>query len=302
MMKFKKKHGKSDFFSIAARPKDRAPSLSMQTDSTGVKSQETEITLQTLMKTIKNNTARIENAISLLDGKLEKLSSRITTVEEWLEKVEKNTGAIKKQIQECEENIEQNFVLAKAVMKENKGLKRRLELLESWSRAANVCILGLLDDMECTKLLSFMKKWLLEVLKLDTEEDPIYIDCACKIPMNSFNKERMRMTIIKLSCERDRDRILLAAWKAKEVTFNGKKILFLPDLGLETQARRRSLLGIEHQFQEVNFKANLLYPAKLKVELWDQTFLFWDSADAQRFMAEKQMAAVRTNDDQVDSE
>nr|XP_014343894.1 PREDICTED: protein PPP5D1 [Latimeria chalumnae] len=65
------------------------------------------------------------------------------------------------------------------------------------------------------------EKWLPEVLKLDIEEDPVYIDRAYKIPMkNSSNKERMRTTIIKLSCERDRDRILTTARKAKEITSN----------------------------------------------------------------------------------
>uniref|UniRef100_H3AYC9 L1 transposable element RRM domain-containing protein n=1 Tax=Latimeria chalumnae TaxID=7897 RepID=H3AYC9_LATCH len=271
MPKTKEKHGKSDFFGVAARSKERAPSLSTQSVSSGANSPETEITLQTLMRTINNNTARIENAISQLDGKLEKLTNQITTVEERLEKVEKNTGAIKTQIQKCEENTEQNFVLTKAVMKENKELKHHIELLENQSCAANVRILGLPDDMERTELLSVLEKWIPEVLKLDIEEDPIYTDRAYKIPMkNSSNKERMRTTIIKLSSERDRDRILIAARKAKEITFNGKKILFFPDLGPETQARRSSLLGIKRQFQELNFKANLLYPAKLKVELRDQ--------------------------------
>nr|XP_014348295.1 PREDICTED: syntaphilin [Latimeria chalumnae] len=173
----------------------------------------------------------------------------------------------------------------KTIIKENKSLKRRLEATENQIRATNIRVIGLTEEVGDENLCSLMESWISTTLKLETAEDPIIVERTFRIPLKqTVNKEKRRTIIVTVSSMADRDRILRAAKKLKEIFYEGHKVLFFPNLSPETQTKRHALVNIKKEFLEMNISASMLYPAKLRVCYSDKTYLFWDAADTEKFL------------------
>nr|XP_014342035.1 PREDICTED: kinesin-like protein KIF28P [Latimeria chalumnae] len=56
------------------------------------------------------------------------------------------------------------------------------------------------------------------------------------------------------------------------------------DLSLETQRKRKALLEEKQKCVEINMKASLMYPVKLRLETSDALYIFGDPTDANRFL------------------
>ncbi|XP_064420762.1 spectrin beta chain, non-erythrocytic 5 [Latimeria chalumnae] len=217
------------------------------------------------------NANRIEAAIAQMDSKLDKLTNRMNHL---VEKVGPAEGKLKETaalVKRCEETLEQRFLMAKVVVKENKTLKRWLEVMEKQVWSANVRILGLPNGTEKADLVTFLEEWIPKTLNLHEEEDSIYIERAFqyKLPYKKgpTQEQQCQTIILKLSSERDRDKVLLAARKKKTINFENSKILFLPDLGPETQQRRKALNEVKKNLIGLGINAFMQYPAKLKVKI-----------------------------------
>nr|XP_014345571.1 PREDICTED: transmembrane protein 171 [Latimeria chalumnae] len=94
------------------------------------------------------------------------------------------------------------LALSKVVNKENRFLKRRLEIVKNQHCGANLLILGLLEDKEQLNLLLFLEEWISKMLDIDVEEDPI-LEGAYRISLTKgINKDQKRAIIVKLTSER----------------------------------------------------------------------------------------------------
>nr|XP_014340806.1 PREDICTED: uncharacterized protein LOC106702584 [Latimeria chalumnae] len=100
------------------------------------------MTLQKLYDHISENAKRTENAISQMDSKFDKFTSHLLKVEDRVESIKKNFKESDLHVKQCEEKIEQGLLLAKSVMRENRSLKRQLELAENQLRGPSLHILG----------------------------------------------------------------------------------------------------------------------------------------------------------------
>nr|XP_005994743.1 PREDICTED: uncharacterized protein LOC102347430 [Latimeria chalumnae] len=240
-----------------------------------------------------DNTKKLETTLLQINSKFDKLTSRITQVENRVEKAEQQIKETEVQLKSCEDSSAQNLHLAKSLVKENKSLKRHLELAENQLRGASLHILGLPEGEAQKDLIQFLEQWIPKTLKLTGEEADIRIERAYRAPTKKgTNTESRRTTVVKLSSERDRDGILMAARRMKEITYEGQKVLFFPDLSNKMQTR--ALSEIKKELLDLNINAALLYPAKLRVEYDDKTYLFWDPIDAERFAYGKKRIPSKT--------
>ncbi|XP_064412819.1 uncharacterized protein LOC135356356 [Latimeria chalumnae] len=281
MPKNKDKSSRTDFFNVSARStagKTQTPPLTTLSAK--------DMTNQALFEQMNLNTNRTEAAIAQMDSKLDKLMNRMNHLEEEVGSTDgklKETAAL---VKRCEETLEQSFLMAKAVVKENKTLKRWLEVMENQVRSANFQILGLPNGTEKADLVTFLEEWIPKTLNLhEEEEDSIYIERAFRLPYKKgpTQEQQSQTIIVKLSSERDQDKVLLAARKKTTINFENSKILFLPDLGPETQQRRKALNEVKNHLIGLGINAFIQYPAKLKVIHEDKSYIFWDPSDAERF-------------------
>lgn len=73
----------------------------------------------------------------------------------------------------------------------------------------------------------------------------------------------------------DRQRVMKAARRKKEVLFEGVKIYFFQDFAAETLKRRRELLAVKRELQNIpGARYAMLYPALLRVTVNDSTKTF----------------------------
>nr|XP_014341336.1 PREDICTED: coiled-coil and C2 domain-containing protein 2A [Latimeria chalumnae] len=242
------KKNKTDFFTMMPKTVLRREGPTASCDHAGPQttdSQEGEITLKKLFDLITDKSRKLEEAISQVNNKFDALTSRLNKVEERVDKTEKDLKEKGTQINQTESMSEQSLFLAKTVIKENRVLKRRLEQTENQLRGANFRIVGLPENIEQDDLIGFLEHWVPKILKLDTDGDEIYVERAYRIPIRrDINKEQRKTVVVRLSSEKDRDRILMAARKIKDIVYEGNKILFFPDLSPETQAQRKAFLSV----------------------------------------------------------
>nr|XP_014352062.1 PREDICTED: uncharacterized protein LOC106706120 [Latimeria chalumnae] len=146
------------------------------------------------------------------------------------------------QIQRSDETLEQSLLMAKSVVKEYQALKRRLEVTENQLHEANVRIIGLSDNMKCEDLIGFFRRLIPKVLNINVQEDPLYIERTYRISTrNGTNQESWQTIILRLLSVCDRDQIIQAARKMKDIVYEDNKIFFFPELSLLSQSKRMAL-------------------------------------------------------------
>nr|XP_014353831.1 PREDICTED: uncharacterized protein LOC106706853 [Latimeria chalumnae] len=296
-----KKQQKEDFFKIGTRPstKDGGSSVFSATMRSSVNNEEipeSKLSLQIILDKMTQNTTKLEKAISKIDEKLDVITSRLKLLENRTDSIEKSVDKATDKLKENDISIDHCVKLSEAVVRENKLLKRHVEQLDNRSLAMNLRILGLPDVDEVQDLVAFLTDWIPNSLQLGSSLPTKFIVKAYKIPLPKHGNRNSNLTVlVQLISENVRDTILMVARKRKTTVFQDKKILFFPDLCVETITKRKKLMEVKQQCLDLNFKASLLYPAKLCVETSDNVFIFWDPTDVSRFLAGKKRAAAPTD-------
>ncbi|XP_064414710.1 uncharacterized protein LOC135357127 isoform X1 [Latimeria chalumnae] len=302
--KSQRRPAKEDFFKPAARTPlesgraEASSSTSLTRGWSTDRASTKDITMQTLLETMNLNFTKLEKAIKVVD---EKLTERLTVVENRSLGNEKKLSDMETRIQTFNEEVSQCFNLSSAVVKEKKILKRKLELLENQARACNVRVLGLdLESLE-GNLKEYLQKWVPDYLKVKELAEG-FIVSAYKLPTRRRDGSKNVPTItFKTDSEKTRNTILTAARKCKPSQNGDRMIYFYPDLSMESQKKRIALREVQKQCVGLNLKVTLSYPAKLKIEV-EENFMFWDVQDAEHFLAGRRVPAapvVQDSDEEV---
>nr|XP_014351620.1 PREDICTED: uncharacterized protein LOC106705948 [Latimeria chalumnae] len=220
------------------------------------------------------------------------VTSKVEITLQMVDTVEKNLKEVREKVKQCKDSMELNTQLARAVIKENRMLWRCLEMVENQVRSSNIRILGFPEDINHQDLHDKLQEWMQKALKLDMSANLSFIEWAYRIPASKLYAKQISHTIIvKFSSEGTCDAVLRDARQTKDLTFGGKKILIFPDLSPETQGRRKAFLTLKAELSDLNIKADVLYPAKLKVEFQSKTYMFWSPMDVEWFLAGRKRKA-----------
>uniref|UniRef100_H3B3I9 L1 transposable element RRM domain-containing protein n=1 Tax=Latimeria chalumnae TaxID=7897 RepID=H3B3I9_LATCH len=290
MPKCKEKTNKKDFF-VSERPAGglgKSPSLQHHATGDTTRQGGAEITLQTLFNTINTNTGRIEKSIAQLEAKIDNLNSRILSVQKRMEVAEEKVTTITDKVGKVEEGNNQTMHLFSSIVKDNLSLSQRLEYLENQVRACNIRILGLVEDNDQKDLGTFLSEWIPSILTSVSLPSTDCITRAFRIPLRETRSEQTcRTVIVKLASEKLRNKILTAARGSGEIIYKEKKILFFPGVSPITQRRRKAFLEYKAALFDIGARVAVLYPAKLRVKWKNQSYIFWDPMQVDRFLANK---------------
>uniref|UniRef100_H2ZYA9 L1 transposable element RRM domain-containing protein n=1 Tax=Latimeria chalumnae TaxID=7897 RepID=H2ZYA9_LATCH len=249
------------------------------------KLREIESTLKTLLEATNKNSAKIEAAIVTLDAKFDGLTNRLNKMEEKTKRMGQAQKELKQKIQACEGTSEHCYNVSKALVKENKIIKRQLELIENQVRSLNIRIVGLAEEYGQENLVEFMETWIPKILQIDVKEDPIVVERAFRNPMRpGKNVENRRTVVVTVSSIIDKDRIMVAACKAKELNYGGNRISFFPDLSQGTLLKCKALQTVKKGFLNDGIQASLLYPSKLRVVHDGKIYIFWEVLEAEKLL------------------
>ena len=96
-----------------------------------------------------------------------------------------------------------------------------------------------------------------------------------------------RHIIIKMANFQDKERILKAARKKKEVTYKGAPIRLATDFSMETLQTRREWQKIFQVMRATCLQPRLLYPARLSIKIEDQIKSFPDKRSLKEYTSTK---------------
>lgn len=184
-----------------------------------------------------------------LDEKLEILTAfdgRMVALSVHMERLERLINRLALPAIQTDSSIEKQGVKTQIwdqtleqLIRQNRHLHARLELLESQAQAHTFRVLGLPEKEEGRDLEAFLEKWLPSILQLDTLENPIIVERAWRVTSRKWKPgpEQCRTVIARVADIRDKERILQRARRLKNIMYKKKQILIVPDLAYISQGK-----------------------------------------------------------------
>ncbi|CAL1609046.1 unnamed protein product [Knipowitschia caucasica] len=175
--------------------------------------------------------------------------------------------------------------------KPQKSLEAKITEMEDRSRRDNLLIFNLKEGTEGPNarayLMESFPKWFpalgaapLEIMRAHRLGPPRRSTASA----DTGHSHRPRPLILKCLRYTERDLLLKEARKhAPEVA--GIQLKFAADYSEPTTARRKSCYKIMHDARTKGFDAFLLYPATIKLQRSNESYVFKESTDAEEFLA-----------------
>ncbi|MBN3292079.1 LORF1 protein, partial [Polypterus senegalus] len=168
---------------------------------------------------------------------------------------------------------------AATVSSECKNLGDRLASLKDGSRRNNIRIEGLPENRESTNPVKFAAKVFSKIIGEDFKADS---EIAAAYRIRKSNTVRPRSIIIRFERLLFKLEVMALLRHKQEIIYENNHIRIIPDFSPATATKRAAFYNIKQRLCQANIKYSLLYPAKLKVELHGQFYVFASKEEAEK--------------------
>jgi len=203
--------------------------------------------------------AMTANIAIMMDEKLEKMLHDITTnISQSLKEVTDRVSEAEQRIlvvENASHDAEQRLL---ALEKTAKELTERLQDYENRGRRKNLRIFGLQEKLEGTNLTQFMESWIPQLLQLDTKAGRVKLERAHRLPGPQTSRFPRAM-IVRFHNFTDRERVMDAARRLKDIRQDGARIHFFPNFAAATQKRRREYEQVRKKLQNIGAELCFLF-------------------------------------------
>lgn len=218
----------------------------------------------------------LQGGISSLGAKIDALSYRMDRMGERLDKQAERLDMSKRRITEVEESQTILDTSHKQLGKVMQLLQDKTEDLEARSRRCNLRITGL-PETSTGKMEPFVEKLIVELLGAETLSNMFVVERAHRsLGPRPKPGAPPRPIIAKLLNYRDRDAALRVAREKQHLTYEGASISLYPDFTAKVQEARRQFSPLKKQLREMELEYAMLYPARLRVNRQERSYLFTD--------------------------
>lgn len=256
-------------FTLEPFPTPSPPQLSQATATAQ------EVT-RTLMPLLDARFTELKTAITLATKQIQSNTNRIIELEQRQSTSEDSIATQQTTIQNQQTMIQ--------------TLQDKLDDLENRSRRNNLRFIGIPESIPPQDLIAMLQQWLPEALQLKKPHDRPIIERAHRLGPESANiHTRPRQTIAKFLNFLDKEAILQAFRKNRQLTFRGQRILIFQDYSAQLSAKRREFTPICKVLSTHRIKFTLLYPAKLKITHNGTIEIFDNTQQAKDFLATNQL-------------
>uniref|UniRef100_A0A8C4RWR4 L1 transposable element RRM domain-containing protein n=1 Tax=Erpetoichthys calabaricus TaxID=27687 RepID=A0A8C4RWR4_ERPCA len=182
-------------------------------------------------------------------------------------------------LEKLEEHIEENISKLKMLADQINDVTDQLAALEDGYRRNNIRIEGIPEKRESSNPVKFAVELLSKIIGDDFKLD-IEIAAAYRTYRSSTFKPRSFIVHFeRLRCKLD---VMALLRHKQEIIFENNLIRIFPDFSPLTAAKRTAYFNIKNLLQKADIKYSLLYPAKLKVEVQDQYYIFSSKEEAEK--------------------
>ena len=226
-------------------------------------------------KETKNSLARVESALAEMDERTTKLERRVDEYEQ--------------RQSDTEDKTQRNERALHYLLQRDASLSAKCDDLESRARRNNVRIYGVREDEDTHgDMLSFIKDLIRTSLSLPEEPSLNIVRAHRSLTMRPKDPASPpRSIIVRFLDYRIKEMVIQEAWKHRGgVSYKGHKIFFDQDYTSDVQKKRKQVRDVIKRLKEKNIKAQLPFPAKLKIHLESGTKTFATLADAAATLGE----------------
>lgn len=227
-------------------------------------------------------------------------------IKEALESFSARLGGAESRISSAEDQLNNLASVSATTQRKMLALARSVETMENRQRRLNVRLVGLPENAEGGDLVSFLNRWLPDLLGKDNLLTPPSIDQAFRLPKAATanakaNKPNLkpppRAILVKFRWLADRDRVMNAARKKKTLQFEENRVMLFPDLSAEIQQQRRMFDGVKTRLHKLDIEFGLQFPAKMRIYHKGKMLTFLTPSDVEVFIREIETARSQTERD-----
>uniref|UniRef100_H3APV8 L1 transposable element RRM domain-containing protein n=1 Tax=Latimeria chalumnae TaxID=7897 RepID=H3APV8_LATCH len=215
---------------------------------------------------------------SELAGPSENISEDITTtiveIKQGNADILRRLASIEAHLSDSDERLTAAEMKIESLALDVADLCSRLDDQENRARRNNVQILGFPEGVEWGNPAQFLGETLPALLKLPEGTDLSIERAHRSLAPRPAPGQRPRPFIVKLLCFPVKELLLKSARELGSVEWEGRNILFFPDLSKALQDRRRLFLLVKKILREKKVKYGLFYPATLKIMYKGETTAF----------------------------
>ncbi|KAK7877080.1 hypothetical protein WMY93_021953 [Mugilogobius chulae] len=219
------------------------------------------------------------NAIRGVQNEIQLIATRVSQTEDRIGNNEDDIATLKKD--NC------------TLKGELEALTRKVDDLENRSRRSNLRLVGLPEKAEGRDMCSFLVKWIPEVLGTVSFPGPLIIERAHRIgrPPEADSAAtgpapRPRAVVMKFLNYADKTRVMRAAREMGTVLYEGKKVMFFPDISSELLKQRKTYDPVKKllaSFSIPDLRFGIIHPAKLLVTHKGKRHVFDNASQANVF-------------------
>ncbi|XP_029801680.1 LINE-1 type transposase domain-containing protein 1 [Suricata suricatta] len=206
----------------------------------------------------------IRNSIDVLNNRINILEERMDNLEDRIEEFSKDTMQMAKQIINRERSRD----------------------IEDRSRSSNIRLIGIPEKDNKENGAEEIMKELIEENFPELEDSNLEIVSAYRIP-SKIDEKRLtpRHILVKFGNFSDKEKIIKASRKRREITYRGTRIRLTADLSLDTLDARSKWSSIIKVLQAKGFTPKIQYPAKLAFDFEGKTRTFFDTEEFTKFIS-----------------
>lgn len=182
-----------------------------------------------------------------MDEKLDKMARNIS---QSLKEVTERVGEAKQRILVVENGSADTEKRLRALEKTSSELTERLHDYENSSRRKNLRIVGLPQKLEGTTATIFMETWIPEILQLNTKAGRIKLQRAHRLQGPAASRFPRGM-IVRFHNFSDRQWVMDAARRLKDIRFEGSRVHFFPNFAAATPKKRREFDKVRMKLQSI---------------------------------------------------
>lgn len=252
-------------------------------------------TMEQILSEVKSVSSRVGemdtsvgNRLDAIEGALSEIKTSVTTVESSLSSLCGRVTDLEKRMEETEARLSTSeddynkFSTHLASMEKTvEQLRTKVDDLENRGRRKNLRIVGLPERAENGASLSdFLQTQLPTLVGLPADFPPLEIERAHRALTSSPGPNNPpRSVLVRFLRFPQREAVLRAALKKRDILYDGSQLRFYPDLSAEVLRRRKEFDAVGKTMARRNMYRGFAYPARLRC-LHDGRIRFFDTPES----------------------
>ena len=211
--------------------------------------------------------------LDIIDGALNEIKVSVTSVENSLSALSNRVTDLEKRMEEAEERVSAagdstgaHGTCIATLEKTAEQLRLKIDDLENRGRRKNLKIVKLPEKTEGnTPLVDFLQTSFPTLVGLLADYPPLEIECAHRAlaPTPAPDKP-LRSVLVRFLRYSQREAVLRAAMKKRDIHHGGSQLWFYPDLSAGVLRRRREFVTVGKALARHNKYRGFAYPARLR--------------------------------------